>query len=237
MPASSWVERAVDRSAAVQRSRVRIAVQVRQLLTAARTLVERKGDEFTTQELASEAGVALQTFYRYFGSKDELLLAVIGDAMVEACARWAEEAARLPDPLARLRYYITATLERLDGETHNAAMSRFIVSTRWRLHRQFPAELAEVERPFVELLKAEVDAAVAAGLLEPNDVDSDSWLLGELTRSVYHYYAFAERPAGELDLVKERLWRFCLSALGGHTAAVDSRKAETPPQGGRKVNT
>jgi AcrR family transcriptional regulator len=33
-----------------------------------------------------EAGVALQTFYRYFASKDELLLAVIADAMTEACA-------------------------------------------------------------------------------------------------------------------------------------------------------
>ena len=45
----------------------------------------RKGDAFTTQELVKEAGVALQTFYRYFASKDELLLAVIADAMADAC--------------------------------------------------------------------------------------------------------------------------------------------------------
>jgi TetR/AcrR family transcriptional regulator len=56
----SWVERAVERSAAVQRSRERIAAQVRQMLDAARTLIAIKGDEFTTQELAAEAGVALQ---------------------------------------------------------------------------------------------------------------------------------------------------------------------------------
>ena len=37
----------------------------------------------------------------------------------------------------------------------------------------------------------------------------------ELVRSVYHYYAFAAHPEGELDLVKERLWQFCLNALGG----------------------
>ncbi len=37
----------------------------------------------------------------------------------------------------------------------------------------------------------------------------------ELVRSVYHYYAFAAHPEGELDLVKELLWQFCLTALGG----------------------
>jgi TetR/AcrR family transcriptional regulator len=214
----SWVERAVERSAAVQRSRQRIADQVRQLLDAARRLIDAKGDDFTTQELAAEAGVALQTFYRYFASKDELLLAVLGDAMTDACERWTEAATDLPDPLARLKYFITSTLERLDGDSHDAAMSRFVVSTRWRLHRQFPRELADAEKPFVDLVRAEVSAAMEAGLLNPPDPEWDSWFLAELVRSVYHYYAFAEHPAGELDVVKEQLWRFCLTALGGTLA-------------------
>jgi TetR/AcrR family transcriptional regulator len=211
----SWVERAVERSAAVQRSRLRIAQQVRQMLDAARTLIGVKGDDFTTQELAAEAGVALQTFYRYFASKDELILAVIGDAMTEAVERWSEAASEPPDPLARLRYFIVSTLERLDGDSHDAAMSRFVVSTRWRLHRQFPKELAEAEKPFVDLVRSEVTAAREVRLLNPADPEWDSWFTTELVRSVYHYYAFAEHRAGELDLVKERLWRFCLTALGG----------------------
>ena len=37
----------------------------------------------------------------------------------------------------------------------------------------------------------------------------------ELVRSVYYYYASAAHPEGELDLVKERLWQFCLTALCG----------------------
>lgn len=211
----SWVERAVERSAAVQRSRLRIAAQVRQLLDAARRLIATKGDEFTTQELAAEAGVALQTFYRYFASKDELLLAVIGDAMAEACERWTEAAAALPDPLARLRYYLLATLERLEGEGRDAASVRFVVAAHWRLHRNFPRELAEAEKPFVELLRAEVRAATEAGQLNPSDADWDAWLVSELVRSVYHYYAFAPHEDDELVAAKERMWQFCLSALGG----------------------
>lgn len=215
VPAVAWVERAVERSAAVQRSRVRIAKQVRQMLDAARRLIANKGDEFTTQELVTEAGVALQTFYRYFGSKDELLLAVIGDAMTEACERWARGADELPDPLSRLRFYLTATLERLNGDSRNAAMSRFVVATRWRLHRQFPEELAEVEKPFVDLLRGAVSDAVAAGQLNPMDPQWDSWFLGELVRSVYHYYAFVGHEGAELELAKQRLWQFSLTALGG----------------------
>jgi AcrR family transcriptional regulator len=201
----------------VQRSRLRIAEQVRLMLDAARRLIQAKGDEFTTAELCTEAGVALQTFYRYFASKDELMLAVIGDAMTDACEHWALTAAEMPDPLARLRYYITSTLDRLDGDGHDAATARFIVSTRWRLHRNYAKELAEAEKPFVDLLRIEVDSAIADGSLNPPDPDSDPWFVAELARSVFHFYAFAPHPDRELELVKERLWRFCLSALGGTT--------------------
>lgn len=212
VPSEVWVQRAVDRSAAVQRSRLRIAQQVRQMVDAARKLIEIKGDAFTTQELAVEAGVALQTFYRYFASKDELLVTVIGDAMADACEHWEQAAAGLPDSLARLRYYIVDTLNRIDD---GGGTARFVVGTRWRLHRQYPKELAEAERPFIELLRAEVDAAVAAGLLNPPDTKWDSWFIAELVRAVFHYYAFAPYPVDEFELAKERLWQFCLAALGG----------------------
>jgi AcrR family transcriptional regulator len=217
LPSGEWVERAVERSAAVQRSRLRIAKQVREMLDAARRLIAANGDEFTTQELVAEAGVALQTFYRYFSSKDELLLAVIGDAMTDACERWSETAGKLSNPLDRLRYYITSTLEGLDGDGSHAATARFIVSTRWQLHRHFPAELAETERPFVDLLRREVNCAIEEGLLNRIDSEWDPWFIAELARSVFHFYAFAAHNSDELELVKERLWRFCLTALGGAT--------------------
>lgn len=219
IPPVSQVERAVQRSAAVQRSRTRIAEQVRSMLDAARRLIQDKGDEFTTQELAAEAGVALQTFYRYFASKDELLLAVIGDAMTDACARWAQAAAELPNPLDRLRLYITSTLERLGSDGRDAATTRFIVGTHWRLHRNFPKELADAEQPFVALLRDAISAAVEAGALNRPDPEWDSWFLAELVRSVYHYYAFAPKTGGDLEVVKEQLWRFCLTALGGNPDA------------------
>jgi TetR/AcrR family transcriptional regulator len=212
-PSESWVERAVDRSAAVQRSRTRIANQVRVMLDAARRLIREK-DDFTTQDLVIEAGVALQTFYRYFASKDELLLAVIGDAMTEACDRWAEAAADLPDPMDRLRFYITAPLELFHGDSHDAAGMRFIVATHWHLHRIFPNELAEAEKPFIELILAEINTAANSGLLQPCNPESDAWFVVELLRSVNHYYAYAATADDDLNVTKENLWQFCRAALG-----------------------
>lgn len=204
-------ERAAERSAAVQRSRERIANQVRLMLDAALRLIREKGDSFTTQELVKEAGVALQTFYRYFATKDELLLAVIADAMTDACARWRDAARDLPDPVARLRFYVTAVIEVLDNEQGDGGTAKFVVSTHWRLHRVFPDELAEAEKPFVDLLLGEINAGIEAGLLAPADPKWAAWFIAELVRSVHHYYAYAPR---EVD-VKEQLWQFCLTALGG----------------------
>jgi TetR/AcrR family transcriptional regulator len=221
IPSVSWAEeRAAERSAAVQRSRARIANQVRLMLDAALRLIREKGDSFTTQELVKEAGVALQTFYRYFASKDELLLAVLGDAMADACTRWAAAAGELPDSVARLRFYVTAIIDVLDSEGGDDGTARFVVSTHWRLHRIFPAELAEAEQPLVDLLLTEINAAKEAGLLDPPNPEWAAWFIAELVRSVFHYYAYAPREAD----VKERLWEFCLAALGGMTRTTKSRR-------------
>jgi TetR/AcrR family transcriptional regulator len=181
------------------------------MLDAALRLIRQKGDAFTTQELVKEAGVALQTFYRYFASKDELLLAVLADAMAEACTRWEVAARELPDPLARLRFYITSVIDGLESEVGEGGTARFVVSTHWRLHRIFPTELAEAEQPFIDLLLTEINAATKAGSLQPSNPESDAWFIAELVRSVYHYYAYAPRR----DDVKDQLWQFCLAALGG----------------------
>ena len=175
---ANWDERVAARSPSVERARVRTVQQARMMLDAAKRLMREKGDSFTTQELAKEAGVALQTFYNYFTSKDELLLAMIGDLLIESCAKWATAAEDLPDPLARLHFYITSTFDTLlDGEGSDVSTAAFIATTHWRLHRIFPRELAAAQLPFVELLRGEIRAAVDAGLLRSTDPDWDGWFL------------------------------------------------------------
>ena len=77
----------------MQRSRARQIEQAKAVVAAARRLIVERGDQFTTQELVKEAGVALQTFYRIFGGKDQLLLAVFEDLIAESL-RYEEAAQR-----------------------------------------------------------------------------------------------------------------------------------------------
>ena len=91
------------------------------IVVAARRLITERGEHFTTQELVKEAGVALQTFYRLFGGKDQLLLAVFEDLIAESCAEYEAAAAELPDPvgahpLLRHRDRRAACADAADGD-------------------------------------------------------------------------------------------------------------------------
>jgi len=213
VPVVSWAERAADRSPTVQRSRSRTIEQAKVIVDAGRRLVNERGGEFKTQELAKEAGVALQTFYRHFSSKDELLLAVMEEVIVESCEAYVEGARRLHDPIARMRYYLTTALTSLRNPD-NLGARRFTTAEHYRLLQLFPDELALADRAFTELLIPEIEAATAAGQLAPDDIERDAWFVTQLVMTTFHHYSFAttEVPVDELI---EKLWRFCITALGG----------------------
>ena len=209
----TWAERAADRSPALQRSRARQIEQAKVIVDAARRLISERGERFTTQELVKEAGVALQTFYRLFGGKDQLLLAVFEDLIAENCARYEAAARQLPDPVARLHFYVTAALHTLiDGEAGIAP--RFVTAEHWRLYQLFPEEMSHATQPFTDLVATQLEQAGAAGLLAPNDPARAAWFVTKLVMAVFHHYAFADLPA-DATAISDDLWDFCLAAVGG----------------------
>ena len=165
--------------------------------------------------------MALQTFYRYFAGKDQLLLAVIEDAVTESSAAYKDRALGLDGPVARLHFYVTVVVRSLGADSHEGALQRLITTEHWRLHQLYPDELAEAVRPFTELILAELYAAAKAGLLEPANPEYDAWLITQLAMAVFHHYAFAASDESPLE-IGERLWAFCLGALGGSTTAGES---------------
>ena len=195
------------------------------MIDAARRLIPEKGSDFTTQELVKEAGVALQTFYRHFGGKDQLLLAVIEEIIAEAATTLAEQGASLPDPIDRLHFYVTAALRSVATvETDNFG-PRFVTAEHWRLHQLYPDEMAQATQPFADLVEHELLAAAAAGLLHPTDPARDAWFTTKLVMSVFHHYAFVavDRPVEE---IAEQLWSFCLVGFG----APPPRSASSDPR-------
>jgi AcrR family transcriptional regulator len=207
----SWAERAADRSPAVQRSRARQIEQAQAIVEAARRLIAERGERFTTQELVKEAGVALQTFYRLFAGKDQLLLAVFEDMIAESCSQYEEAARDLPDPVARLRFYVTAAQQSAITGTTDIG-PRFVTAEHWRLYQLFPQEMSQATQPFADLVARELEAAVAEGALSSADPASDAWFVTKLVMAVFHHYAFAESDPATRD-VSDDLWGFCLRAL------------------------
>jgi AcrR family transcriptional regulator len=211
-----WAERAADRSPAVQRSRARQIEQARAIVEAARRLIAERGERFTTQELVKEAGVALQTFYRLFEGKDQLLLAVFDDMIAESCEQFEDAARELPDPIARLRFYVTVALQSLRSDADIGP--RFVTAEHWRLYQLFPEEMSQATQPFTDLVARQLELATAEGVLSSADPSRDAWFVTKLVMAVFHHYAFAER-APDTSAIGDDLWAFCSTALGVATSA------------------
>jgi AcrR family transcriptional regulator len=199
-------------SAAARRNGTRGPANTEALLAAAHRLVLERGENFTTQDLIKEADVALQTFYRHFGGKDQILLAVLGDLITGHCETLARQGRGIEDPVERLHFYINGTLANLG--TPGAAGARFMTSQHWRLHQEFPDELAAATKPFADLVQAGLEAGRDAGVLTPRDPERDAWMINRLVMSVFHHYAFVDDDPS-VATVADDVWRFCLAAVGG----------------------
>ena len=231
---TAWAERLADRSPVVQRSRDRSLRQARVLVDAARRLIATKGESFTTHDLVKEAGVALQTFYRYFASKDELLLAVIEDMVAEACVAFEAQAERISDPIDRLHSHIVSVVDLLATFPDGGASARFIATEHWRLSRLFPHEVAFATKPYVDLLQSEITAATAAGVLRSVDPERDAWLTSQLVMSVFQHHSFSAEADPTLAA---DLWRYCVGGLGGTVAPEPEGRKPLPPSRRRRAAT
>jgi AcrR family transcriptional regulator len=183
------------------------------LVAAAHRLVAEKGENFTTQDLVKEADVALQTLYRHFGGKDQLLLRVLSDHVNTHCNLLASRVADIDDPVERLRFYVEETVSRM-VDRRDVTNARFMTAQHWRLHQEHPDELAEANKPFADLVQTELEAGQRAGALHPRDPARDAWLITRLVMAVYQYYAFADQDSST-SAAADDVWDFCLAAVGG----------------------
>lgn len=188
------------------------------ILAAGHRLAAGRGFGFTIDELVREAGVALQTFYRYFGGKDQLLVALIGDQIREHCERLRAASAAEHDPVARLRLYLRRTLAPLPRAEVDRA--RFIAREHWRLHELLPEQLAAATQPFTELVRAELETGQAMGSLRPRHSALDAWLVTRTVMSAVHHFAFF--PADWSTALAEEVAEHCIAAVGGETLPVAS---------------
>lgn len=149
---------------------VRTTLRTRQLLSAAARLMERDGSHAVSmQALAEEASVSVGLIYRYFGNKQDLLLAVIVevldafDTRVPAAVDAAGE-----DPVERVAAAFTAFCEVIDEHRHAAVLSYRESKT---LGEEGRNRIKDLELKTSQPLRDTVQEAVAAGLFVKVDID------------------------------------------------------------------
>lgn len=196
------------------RSRPRRGAKAEVLIQAAHRLVVEHGEHFTTQDLIREADVGLQTLYRNFGGKDQLLVAVMADLIEAQCELLRQRAAVLDDPVDRLRTYVEDVLGLLSANPEGRVTAQFLSSQRWRLHQSFPEDVAAAMRPFAALIQRELELGNASGSLASPSPADDAVLISRLVMASFHHHLFAVEE-DEAQEAAGRVWRFCLAAVGG----------------------
>ena len=142
----------------------------RQLLGAAARLMEREGSEAVSmQALASEAGVSVGLIYRYFGGKDEILLAVITQVLDAFAADVpAAIAGAGGDPVRRLAAAFAAYC-RVINEYRHAAVLTYRESKS--LDEEGRQRIKQLEIETSQPLRDTVRLGVAQGKLVAADPD------------------------------------------------------------------
>jgi AcrR family transcriptional regulator len=146
------------------------------LIAAATAVFAREGLAAPVPAIAAEAGVGVGTFYRQFGSKRELVAALVV-ARLDAHAELVREALARPDPGAALRDLLWAAAERQSADdvvgaalaatsgepAVEAAMQRATALTRELLDRAKAdgAVRADLETEDLKLVFAAVRGVIA----------------------------------------------------------------------------
>jgi AcrR family transcriptional regulator len=182
------------------------------LLAAGHRLVLAHGENFTTQDLIREADVGLQTLYRNFGGKDQLLVAVMADLIRAQCSDLERRASTMSAPVERLRFYVQETLRLLRDFPEARVSAGFLASQRWRLYQLLPAQVTDAMRPFAKLIERELEQANLDGTLRSASPEDDAALISRLVMATFHHQLYSGEETGD---EAERVWRFCLAAVGG----------------------
>jgi AcrR family transcriptional regulator len=197
---------------APQRTRAHNVDLDKEIVDAAQRLFHKYGDEgFTIQQLVEEAGVALQTFYRHFAGKDQLLLALLERSIAEFCSELREATRQIDDPVERIHRFVTRPLGLQRGGT--TPDSRAFTHEHFRLFQLYPDEVSRATGAFAVLVFESLEVARERGLATSPDPRRDAWMITELVMTTFHHYSFADL-GDDADAVIDHLWHFCRTAIG-----------------------
>jgi len=179
------------------------AFRTREILAAARSLLEQRGPEaMTMEEIAAAAGVAKGTVYLYFQSKDDLiqaLIAQVGENIIQDVEASLEAPGTPPEKLIRM---VSVLLEYLNRERLLFPIyARELLRGEGESREGFWRRYQEMEEKFVALVTGLFAEGIAAGQFIPANPRLLTFLIRGLVRATGYY----QRAEGQADAAKEAL--------------------------------
>lgn len=179
------------------------AFRTREILAAARELLERRGPEaMTMEEIAADAGVAKGTLYLYFQSKDDLIQALI-TRVGENILRDLQAALKAPGtPPEKLIRVVSVLLEYLNREPLLFPIyARELLRGKGESREGFRHRYQDMEERFVALVTDLFAEGIAAGQF----ISANPRLLTFLIRGLVRATGYYQKAEGQADAAKEAL--------------------------------
>jgi AcrR family transcriptional regulator len=205
-----WKRQSVDRF--LKTAQARAQDRTDRFVQAGIDLITRTGDTgFTVQEVVDEAHMSIRTFYGFFASKDDLLVAIHETILAtEVVPRLRVSCDAVADPIERIKAYIDGLFEL---SSNSAPSTRAFLAQQHRIAEARPDDLDRAMHPLIDLVRELLDAASEASRIRQDlDLDSSAQLVHHLVSSVVEARVVGSPEA--VSLTVDQVADFCLSALG-----------------------
>ena len=203
----------------------------RAIVCAARDLLDENGlDGLTIRAVLARTGLARRAFYECFAGKDDLVLGMFEETLLDAANHYRSIAGEGNDPLSGLEMLLKAIVLGRYGPqnalgAHQADSSGESIDRRsaalsrehLRLAESRPADLQAALSPLLGLIATLVTDGIRAGQLRASDPDLQAQLLYNLVSTTVHTELLTNRDPGEAahsrHELADNIWEFCRRAI------------------------
>jgi AcrR family transcriptional regulator len=208
---SPWQERAVARSLGAARARA--LAHSSQFLAAAMELAEETGRlDFTVRRLVDKSKLSTKAFYQYFGSKEDLLLAMYENLISQFVDDLRREVLEPPEPLEQLETFCRAYLAR--AASSYAVGGRALTVYHLKLEIDRPADFVKSFAPQTRLLTEVLTACAEAGVVRIDLKPPQLALLMSSTLMSLAQMGVLRTDTEQPELNADDVWSWCRQAVG-----------------------
>jgi AcrR family transcriptional regulator len=163
---TQWQVRTVEHS--LKEARLKAITRGGKFIVAANELLLQTGKaDFTVQDVVERSGMSLRSFYQYFATKDDLLLALVEEAVQGYVANIRSRIAAESDPVDKLRVLVRTMFSSAERTTSS---SRGMVLFSWHLADTRTEEFSAIFTPQVAMVAEILEVGVASGVFR-EDID------------------------------------------------------------------